>query len=294
MRTLCLILLMLSLGFVHAGVVYDTSSSVGGTIPAGTSCISLSHPTTSNPNRLMLIGLSDITYYLDGYPVTATYDGVSATQLGYKTNGVDDWVFNLTAPDSGTYNVQVCIQNPPTCVDDGDCDYFYTAVLGVSTFSNVSQSTSVGTPCMNASATSPIRCYVTGNSTDNMLWNSVNGRKGTSSMSLTVGVGQAQRWNLDSGASGTNRITGAGSTKDSSVGSVQMNWTESVNKAWAAIAVEIFYKEATGGGGTVRKNMSIIPILSIDEEAKPKAFNWWPYILGSATLVGVIAIGKNV
>ena len=50
-----------------------------------------------------------------------------------------------------------------------------------------------------------------------------------------------------------------------------------------------------GGGGPGGKKMVVsVVILDSVDDSKPKAFNWWPYILGSVTLVGVIAIGKNM
>ena len=144
---------------------------------AGTNVVSvmISHTTGTGPNRLMLVSVgTDQTITVS----SVTYNGVA---LNSVTNAADAGsakprveIFRLVNPASGTHNLVVTLSAAANiCV-------------GVNTFTNVDQTTPLGTPAASANTSS-----VTVNSTANQLvYGTICGGQ-----SETDAAGQTQLWN---------------------------------------------------------------------------------------------------
>ncbi len=115
-------------------VAIDTTSSGKNTTP--TSGITISH-TTSGLDRLMLVGVS---MGFDNHEAvsTITYNGVALTRVGAITHPQSDVrteIWQLIAPDTGTYNVVITFNKTLSLV----------AGAGVMTFTGTDQTSPLGT-----------------------------------------------------------------------------------------------------------------------------------------------------
>ena len=195
-----------------SGILIDAQN----TITSLSSTISLSHTTGAGTNRLMLVGVSQKNKLV----TSITYGGTPLTLVGENnTNGnARIAIYQLTNPPSGTANVVVNFNANP---DKG-------AVVTVTTYTGVNQTTPLGT-------------FATDESKDNIPTVDVNSVAGelvydvvsARNQPVTVGSGQTQRWNINSGS----EIYGAGSTKPGAA-ITTMSWTTN-NTDWSIGAVPI-------------------------------------------------------
>ena len=207
--------MMLFASVSEAAIAIDATSSGTGT----TSPITVSHPTGSGTNRLMLVGISGArssgTVAVSG----VTYGGVALSLVGTQAYAAYQkiWIYQLVAPATGTADVVVTFSTAP----NGG------AVVGVVTFTGVNQSTPLGT-FVSAQGTSTTPSVNVSSATGELVFDTVNHY-----WPLTVGANQTQRWNTGSG-----NIYGAGST-ESGAATVTMSWTASGSDTWAIGAVPI-------------------------------------------------------
>ena len=235
MKRFLLILLLFS-GFVQSAVTYDTNSS--GALTHGVS-LTIAHTTTSSDNRLMLVGVTWIDSGIlvsnrcnvcdeSGEFLGCTYGGVALDDFKV-TNNIH--VLKLYAPATGNNNI-ICTWSDLCHVD---------ATVGVTTFSGVSQTAGLGDIVDASGSTSPIKTAITGVSADNMLVDFAAVIRGTSTtMTITEVTGQTMRWNRRAGGDKCSLYPlSGGSTKAGLVGATTLNWTESTNKNWWSLAVEV-------------------------------------------------------
>jgi hypothetical protein len=191
----------------------DASSIITGL----TSPVTLSHTTGTGANRFMLVGISQRNRTV----TSVTYGTTPLTLVGDNNNNGNARIsiYQLVNPPSGTATITVNFSSSP---DKG-------AVVSVTTYSGVDQTNPLGT-FATAQATSTNPTVTVNSSTGDLIYDVVAIRNQT----VTVGAGQTQRWNLNSGSD----MNGAGSTKPGS-GSTNMSWTSSSSADWAIGAVAI-------------------------------------------------------
>jgi hypothetical protein len=178
---------------------------------------------TSGTNRLMLVGIS-LDPSNDETVSSITYNGTPLTYVGSATysNDARAEIWQLVAPDTGTHDVVITF----------DKNLVYGAVAGVMTFTNVNQSTPLGTFAgANGSSAGPATVDVS-SATNELVFDTVSCETCTT---LTVGAGQTEYWNLSQ--SGLYAM-GAGSTEPGAV-TVTMSWTLGSADYWAIGAVPI-------------------------------------------------------
>ncbi|MCX6225143.1 MAG: hypothetical protein NTV01_10425, partial [Bacteroidia bacterium] len=191
----------------------------------------VSHGTVAGTNRIMIVGIS-YNDPADAINVTGvTYGTQTLSQLGIRLKNasgskptVDIWY--IAAPTVGTANV--------TVTWSGNVG---AGVVGVSTYTNVNQTSPFGTAVTaTGNSTAP---SVTVTSATNDLVIDVIG-EGDNSNQMGVGANQTERWNREANFSGSSTWdhTGGGSS-EAGAASVTMSWTENVSIRWAIKAVPL-------------------------------------------------------
>lgn len=209
-----------------AGAQVHLSTTTGATSSAGS--LTISHTTGTQPDRLMLVGVSLKPEEEDGNVVpTVKYGGTSLVQVGTKW-GNDERVaiFMMVNPPAGTADVVITLPSE----HEG-------ATAGVSTFASVDQSGPVGvfysatgsgsTPSVNVESVA-----------GNLVFDIVGVKEGTS---LTAGTGQTERWKS---TSDVEEHRGGSSTKLATGSSTTMSWSLSSSKKWTIAGVAIKGKKA--------------------------------------------------
>lgn len=224
------------------GLTIQSSSSVSGS--AGDGTVSTSHTTAAGNNRLMIVGVSYRNVTGSAINVTnVTYNGTALTYLGQRTqgstNGVEIWY--MVNPPVGSANVQVTA----TGLSGND-----SLAFGVTTFSGVDQSTPLGT-FASAGASSSSASVSVSSATDDIVFAVLAAERG----STTANPGQTSQWNRRT-LSNNNGVRAAGSTESGSNGSVNMTWSLSSSRNWAAAGVSI--KPASNGAATYTQTPNFV------------------------------------
>lgn len=194
------------------GVVIDAIS----TRTATTGPITQAHTTGIEGNRLMLVGISQKNRLV----TSVTYGGTPLTLVGENiTNGnARISIYRLLNPASGTANVVVNFSANP---DRG-------AIVSITTYSNVNQTTPLGT-FASAQGNSNAQTVNVTSAVGELVYDVVAKRN----QALTVGALQTQRWNIQS----SSEMYGAGSTEPGAATNT-MSWTAG-SENWAIGAVSI-------------------------------------------------------
>ncbi|MBW7866243.1 MAG: DUF11 domain-containing protein, partial [Candidatus Hydrogenedentes bacterium] len=204
--------------------VFDAATSAATSSTTHT----FSHTTGTGPNRLLLVG---VTVQDNNVTVSSiTYGGTALTSVGTGTRG---------SGGSRLHMALYRLVNPPSGANDVVVTFSSTfqsgkgAVIGASTYSNVNQTTPLGTfVTANGSSTAPsvTATAVVGDLVYDTVASAVTG----TTLTLPGGNGQTQRWQNVSGTV----VRGAASTETAAAASVVMNWT-SGNGNWVTGAVAI-------------------------------------------------------
>lgn len=198
--------------------------------------LTFSHTVGSNANRLLLVGVSVGATTQQGNPPTVTgvtYGGTGMTLVGSRVSGTggtnDDgitYIYRLLNPASGAANVVV------TASGTG------VIIAGASSFSNVHQTTPLGTYASNAGTSGTGTVTLSSASTEivfsTIAWDEAP--------TVTAAGTQTSRWNITS----SNPLTGAGST---SVGAASVTHTYTGSDAtqdWSVSAVAVKPAPASG------------------------------------------------
>jgi uncharacterized repeat protein (TIGR01451 family) len=212
--------------------VFDASNSISGDNVAS---LTVSHTTGSNPNRLMLVGVSYSRNSGDPLLTGVTYGGTPLEFVGtvVNTSGTINTriaIYKYLNPPSGTANVIASFQQNPVDLrpDKG-------AVLGVMTLYNVNQGTALGSFVSNTgtfttpSTTPP---SVTLSSAANEIVFNVVSAYNSANLAPT-GTNQTERWDL------TPDATNGGGSYQPGATSTTASWTPSANGMWATGAIAI-------------------------------------------------------
>ncbi len=155
---------------------------------------------------------------------SVTYNGVNLTFVGAadQLNDTRAEIWRLVAPATGTHDVVI----------NFSADLSYGAVAGAMTFTGVDQSTPLGTfVSANARSAGPATVDVS-SGTNQLVFDTVACED---CLSLTVGSGQTERWNL---TYADDYVMGAASTEPGAT-TVTMSWTLGSINDWAIGAVPI-------------------------------------------------------
>lgn len=203
---------------------------VGGSPPAidtvstGTSAVdsyTFSH-TTSGTLRLMLVGVSlDNESYETVSSITYNGAALSFVDSVAQSNDARVEIWRLIAPSIGTHDVVVTFSE----------NLAYGSVAGAMTFTNVHQTTPLGT-FASANGTSTAATVDVTSATGELVFDTIVCE---TCISLTVGGGQTEHWNLSQAGS---YAMGAGSTEPGAA-TVTMSWTLGTVDYWAIGAVPI-------------------------------------------------------
>lgn len=232
--------------------VFDAT---GSTSDSATTSVTHSHTVlASSQNRLLLVGIS----IEDGAPADpsgVTYNGVAMTKVSSVTNSTAHAaLYQLVAPATGANNVVVSFSST---MDD--------VVVGAVSFTNVDQTTPLGTAVTNTgSSTTPTVSVtaVVGNVVVDVV-----GHTGTTTP--TVNGSQTQMWNSAGGASNSrhfaSRETAGGTT-------VAMDWSGAANSAWASVGVAVKHTLSTATSTTFgvtaapATNLTAGDVIRVDSE----------------------------
>ena len=212
------------------------STSTGTT--TGTSA-TISH-TTSGSNRLMLVGISFGRAGSDTVG-SVTYNGDSLTFVGAQQDSdgrsrIEIW--SLLAPDLGTYDV--IVNFPSGSGSEG-------ATVGVTTFTDVDQSTPLGTFASAQSTGSATASATVSSAAGELVFGVVAVRQGTN-FDLAPGAGQAELWDLFTSSANGGASTEAGAA------SVVTSWTwGGTSTRWSAGGVSI---KPIGGETTLTQRVA--------------------------------------
>ena len=211
----------LNLSILGTGVLLDSTSTAFSPDPGSTS-FSVTHPTGTGSNRLMLVGISQKNRTVTG----VTYGGIPLTLVGEDLNIITArmHIYKLVNPPSGTNNVVVTLNADPNA----------GIVVGVVTFSGVDQTTPLGTFASNDGTSNTASISV--NSTIGEYVFDVATYRNTS---MTAASGQTPRYDISS----TNEIYGGASIKPGA-STVTMTWNGSASQQWAIGAIPV--KPAVG------------------------------------------------
>ena|GEM_PF-1011157 len=197
---------------------------------ANTSSLSFSHTPGTGTNRLMLVGIAVGATTSGGNPPTVTgvtFGGTGMTLVTNQVSGVgganDDvivYIYRLTNPASGAANVVVSLSGAGSIA------------AGATTFTNVDQTTPLGTPAVNSSTGSG-SASVTNSSAGGEIVYSIVGWD--ENPTITVAGGQTSLWNITPGAA---PLTGAASTKPGAA-SVVSSYSSDNTQDWGLAAVSV-------------------------------------------------------
>ena len=291
-----LILVLPAAGALAAVAPYSSNSigAFSSTTPYPTS-ISVTYTSSTDPNRLMLVGVTwNCGSGTDNETIaTATYtpSGGSATaltlvydyQLVSGTSYRHTALYKVVNPPSGSGQVNVTFNaSGSDGVDSG-------IVAGVATFTGVNVADALGSYVTNTGTTGNPTVNVTGLTGNELVFDTVfkGGSSSNSGLTLT-GTGQTLQWNTHCGSTGLAR--GAASYEQATApGSVTMSWVASNASVWMTIAVPINPASAPAGptvtinqaaGQTDPTNASPINFTAVFSEAVTD------FATGDVTLTG--------
>jgi hypothetical protein len=255
MRIICILCLLLFAGFVQSAVLYDNNASATMNHDI---YLPIAYSTPANSNRLMLVSV----VWMTSGTLSGSRCNVCAESGVFS--GCSYGGYNLLNLKTTTNNEVLYLYNPPTsgtleCYWEDICHV--DAVVGVTTFSGVSQTAGLGDAVDASGSASPITTALIGVSANNLFWDSVAVARGSApTMTITPVVGQNPNWNKKAGADKCSTYPlGASSWKQGLSGSTTLNWTESTNKAWWTVGVEV--KASTAAGNTA-PNSSLVYLLN--------------------------------
>jgi hypothetical protein len=225
------------------------------TVPRYATSKTISH-TTSGTNRLMLVAISIDNDQMETVS-SVTYNGTGLTLVGAVAQDDDARVeiWRMIAPPTGTYNVVVNFANgesPGSGLRRG-------AIIGVMTFTNVDQTTPLGTFASNKSSSGTSGSVSVSSATNELVLGVVSYENDDDTQGVTPAGGQTERWN-NKVTEGSITTSGAGSTK-AGASSVTISYTFPYSNHWAMGGVSIKPAPAspppaasggaghTGGGG---------------------------------------------
>ncbi len=197
-------------------VVDNTTTGSSGN-PNSTT-FTVSHTTGTGSYRLMLVGISQKNKEV----TSVKYGNTSLTLVGENTSSGNArmHLYSLINPPSGTADVEVTLSANP---DKG-------IVVGVTTFTNVNQSTPFGSFNSDKGNNSLATVNVT-SATGEVVYDVATYRNTT----MTADASQSVLYNINTGG----EIKGGGASTKPGAASITMSWAGAESKEWAIGAVSI-------------------------------------------------------
>ena len=230
-----LLWLLLWPSMILGQVAFDSATSIGQHVTAGTTTITLPHTTTvAGSNRVLVVGISMNIVNNTGATVTGvTYNGVALKQAGAHndaglTRRVEMWY--LAAPATGLHNVIVTVNLPGGTGTLG-------VVVGAITLTGADQ-------------TIPIRSFLSADGTTNLAQLNVPSSYadmmidtlaiGGAQTVTTFGPSQTSRWALASAGAPTSPpdVYGTGSTRPGAP-NVPLSEQFNATSVWSVAAVSV-------------------------------------------------------
>ncbi|MDO8537004.1 MAG: hypothetical protein Q7R94_02040, partial [bacterium] len=190
----------------YAAIAFDAASSAAASTAA--SSLTFPHTVASGNSRLLIVGVTIAD--TSNAVATVTYGGTSMISLGVASRGAgkpEVSLWYLVAPATGANNVVVTLTS-------GQTDRM---MAGAVSFTNVHQSTPVGTFFSAASKASPATVGVTGTNLGDVVIDIIGNMDPAAGNTLAVGANQTERWQGSTG-SGSDQVLGGMSTESSSGG----------------------------------------------------------------------------
>ena len=208
---------------VRAQIAVDSVSGVTGPTSNQISR-TWSHTVGAGLNRILIVGVS--LNNGAGNVNSVTYGGTALVRIGSRTDGglntkIEIW--KLVAPASGTANIVVTLSAAKRIV------------AGSVSFTGVDQTTPNGAFASNVGANATATVNVT--SATGELVIDTFATQGDSGPA-TVGGGQTQRWNRNTGTNDGNEVLGGGSTEPGAP-NVTMSWGLGQAQDWSIGAVSL-------------------------------------------------------
>jgi uncharacterized repeat protein (TIGR01451 family) len=214
------------LGVVGGGGSAATIGVDGSAFMAtNSSVVNFNYATGSGTNRLMLVSVGvDNTVAAS----SVSYNGVNLTLVASTpSNGNKNkiYVYGLTNPPTGTYSVAVSLASA------------INVVVGVNTFSNVNQTTPLGTP-----VAATLNSVTVATATNGLVFGAIS-----SDGAIADTSGQTDFWNTNASAA----VYAAGSQKAAGgATSIAMSWSGGAHSGSVGVAINPALTGGSGGGGT--------------------------------------------
>jgi uncharacterized repeat protein (TIGR01451 family) len=220
-----------SFTLLASAVNFDAVSSQTFTANGTTTPITLSHTTGSGDNRLMLVGISTRQRTIGGLTQgdeteDVTYGGEPLIFVG--SNIADDgitYIFMMVDPPSGTATLSVKNFNSTLASNNA-------AVIGVTTYSNVSRVNPIGTYTTSRGNSATPTITIPSTTINQTVFNVLSNNN--SGLTVTDNSAQTLRW-----FSNSAQPTAAGNTKLASAGSTTLSYTVSASNKWSLSGVAI-------------------------------------------------------
>jgi uncharacterized repeat protein (TIGR01451 family) len=226
------LLLCPSVGFGQ--VAFDSATSVGQHVAAGTTTVTLAHTTAAGSNRVLVVGISMNIANNTGATVSGvTYNGVALTQAGAHNDGgltrrVEIWY--LVAPSTGLNNVIVTVNLPGGTGVLG-------VVVGAATFTGADQTIPIRSFLSADAAAGNLASLNLTSAYGDMVVDTL--ATGGDRTVTTFGPSQTAQWNLNSTAAiSPPDVRGTGSTR-AGAPSVPFSEQFSATSNWSVAAVSI-------------------------------------------------------
>ncbi len=200
-------------------ILVDAASSSAG---YETTNVTWSHTVGAGPDRVLVVGVSN---HSNTQVSGVTYGGRSLALIVTRPGGANNtraslWI--LVGPPPGTADVVVTLAGPEDVAG------------GAVSFTGVEQGTPVGGSA-SARGTGTTASVTVASAPGELVVDAVAARG--NALAIAAGGGQAQQWNLGTGAGATD-IIGGGSTI-AGAASVTTSWTLSVSRSWAVCAASL-------------------------------------------------------
>jgi uncharacterized repeat protein (TIGR01451 family) len=215
-------------------VAFDSATSVGQHVAAGTTSVSLPHTTAAGSNRVLVVGISMNIANNTGATVSGvSYNGVALTLAGAHNDGgltrrVEIWY--LVAPASGLNNVIATVNLPGGTGILG-------VVVGAATFTGADQTIPIRSFLSADAAAGSLASLNLPSAYGDMVVDTL--ATGGDRTVTTFGPSQTAQWNLTSTAAiSPPDVRGTGSTR-AGAPSVPLSEQFSATSNWSAAAVSI-------------------------------------------------------
>ncbi len=238
---LATLLVLFAATSLSAQVTINDPTTTGFAVVNGTGnhTFTFNHATTANPNLLLVVGVSmNISNNAGATVNQVQYNGTNLTRLGFhndagNTQRVEIW--SLTGPVSGTQTVSVRV------------NLTQNRIVGVTAaamvFGGVDQTRPLSTMVANDGAGAAFSQLDIPSGVNQIVFDVLSVLQASA---VTKGPSETQQWNLTSGGTSAQDVTGFGST-NTGAASVPMSETFAPNSNWSVAGASVLPLQADVG-----------------------------------------------